>query len=282
MINPLFYWTLRERTRASFTSNHTTAHTATGSHSRSTSGATSRRSSAPSVLTDNVGIVSHGTIGSAKVKAEPDPDAEMIIVNSDGGPSDRDETNHGLKERLAAVNSPLKGRKRVSREVSLRSVTSVVASFSPLSPIQHLVGVAHKKTYKRARSEARSEELPEYVTPKWFRFTFVSTYMTFISQTADPWDVPIKQALEVMQKIWNATCAHEYEITASTMVYQKVCDWFGFRTILIYIFRRFNAARTRGEISSGPPASHPFWPISTPEMTCKIQMKTVKCLPKVS
>jgi hypothetical protein len=139
LINPLFYWTLAH---ASCTSNHITAHTATGSHSRSvvppfttctghspapsilTSGTANRRSSAPSVLTGNVGIVSNGIIGLAKAKAEPAPDhnAEMVTVNSDGGPSDRDETNSNLKERLAAVNSPLKGRKRVSREVSLRLV----------------------------------------------------------------------------------------------------------------------------------------------------------------
>jgi hypothetical protein len=61
--------------------------------------------------------------------------------------------------------------------------------------------VAHKRSYKWVWSEAQHKEFPDYVTPKWFRFTFVSTYMTFISQTADAWDVPIKQAVDVMQKI---------------------------------------------------------------------------------
>jgi hypothetical protein len=71
------------------------------------------------------------------------------------------------------------------------------------------------------------EEFPDYVTAAWFRHTFVSTYMAFVGQTADPWDVPVKQALEVMQKIWDATCAHAYEIKVTTRVYQKVCQLIG-------------------------------------------------------
>ena len=47
--------------------------------------------------------------------------------------------------------------------------------------------------------------------------------MVFVSQTADPWDVPVKQSVSVMQKIWDMTSANEYEITASTAVYKKVC-----------------------------------------------------------
>jgi len=61
--------------------------------------------------------------------------------------------------------------------------------------------------------------------------------MAFVGQTMDPWDVPVKQAVEVMQKIWGATSDHEYEIMTSTPVYQKVCDRFGSRTVLIYIFQ---------------------------------------------
>jgi hypothetical protein len=72
---------------------------------------------------------------------------------------------------------------------------------------------------------------------KWFWYTFISTYMVFVSQTVDPWDVPVKQAVEVMQKIWDATCDCEYEIMPSTQVCQKVCDMFGSRAILIFIFQ---------------------------------------------
>jgi hypothetical protein len=59
--------------------------------------------------------------------------------------------------------------------------------------------------------------------------------MAFVGQTADPWEVPVKQSVKVMQKIWDATNTHQYEITTSTAVYQKVCDWFGSTTILKYI-----------------------------------------------
>jgi hypothetical protein len=44
-------------------------------------------------------------------------------------------------------------------------------------------------------------------------------YMAFVGQTADPWDVPIKQAVEVMEKIWIATNGHEYKI----MAFSSVC-----------------------------------------------------------
>jgi hypothetical protein len=72
----------------------------------------SSRSSAPSVLTNNVRIVSHGAPNSAKVKAEPTPD---ITIFSDGGLSDADEIKG--EEREAAIKSPPKGKKRVTSEV---------------------------------------------------------------------------------------------------------------------------------------------------------------------
>jgi hypothetical protein len=56
--------------------------------------------------------------------------------------------------------------------------------------------------------------------------------MAFISQTANPWDVPSKQAVAVMQKIWDATSHKPYEITSSGVIYQKVCDCLSSRTIL--------------------------------------------------
>ena len=69
----------------------------------------------------------------------------------------------------------------------------------------------------------RNEELPDWVDLQWFQHTFVTTYMAFVGQTADPWDVPIKQSVSVMQKIWNTLSTYKYEITASTAVYKKVC-----------------------------------------------------------
>jgi hypothetical protein len=75
-------------------------------------------------------------------------------------------------------------------------------------------------------AKARKEALPDWIDVLWFRRTFVTTYMAFVGQTANPWDVPITQAVEVMQKIWDATNDHEYEITAASVVWQKVCDEF--------------------------------------------------------
>jgi hypothetical protein len=61
------------------------------------------------------------------------------------------------------------------------------------------------------------------------------TYMVFVGQTADPWDVPVKQSVQVMQKIWDATSRYDYEITTSAAIHQKVCDRLHSRTILKYI-----------------------------------------------
>jgi len=47
----------------------------------------------------------------------------------------------------------------------------------------------------------------------------------------DPWDVPVKQSVLVMQKIWDATSTYEYEMTASTTVYKKVCNQLASRVI---------------------------------------------------
>jgi len=50
------------------------------------------------------------------------------------------------------------------------------------------------------------------------------TYMAFVGQVTDPWDVPVKQSVQMMQKIWDATSRYEYEITTSAAIYQKVRD----------------------------------------------------------
>jgi hypothetical protein len=44
------------------------------------------------------------------------------------------------------------------------------------------------------------------------------TYMGVVGQSIDPWDVPTKWAVEVMQEIWDVT----NEVTTSTVIYQKV------------------------------------------------------------
>ena len=71
-------------------------------------------------------------------------------------------------------------------------------------------------------SKKRNKELPDWIDQWWFHQTFIMTYMSFIAQSANPWDIPSKQGLEVMQMIWNATNGNDYQITISTLIYQKV------------------------------------------------------------
>lgn len=77
----------------------------------SLTGGTARLStSASSVLSKNVKITSHQSLDSAK--ADPPPD---LASHVNGGLSDNDETKG--EERMAAINSPPKGKKRVNSEV---------------------------------------------------------------------------------------------------------------------------------------------------------------------
>lgn len=71
------------------------------------------------------------------------------------------------------------------------------------------------------------------INVQWFCHTFITTYMAFISQTMDPWDVLVKQSVLIMQKIWDATSTYEYEVTASTTVHKKVRDQLASRVIYI-------------------------------------------------
>jgi hypothetical protein len=71
------------------------------------------RSSAPSALTDNIKIISRPSSNQVKVKVE----ADMLYLSDEGGLSDNDEL--GGKEREAAINSPPKGKKRITSEVTV-------------------------------------------------------------------------------------------------------------------------------------------------------------------
>jgi hypothetical protein len=71
------------------------------------------RSVAPSVLTDNIKVISRQSSDQVKVKVESQAD---VISLSEGGLSDNDEL--GGKEREIAINSPPKGKKRITSEVS--------------------------------------------------------------------------------------------------------------------------------------------------------------------
>ena len=70
--------------------------------------------------------------------------------------------------------------------------------------------------------KTQNEELLDWVEPYWFCHTFVTMCMALVSQTLNPWKVPTKQSIKVMQKIWDATGHYEYEIMTSTPIYQKV------------------------------------------------------------
>jgi len=81
--------------------------------------------SSPSVLTNNIRIVSHGALDLVKVKAELEPDA--ITIYSNGGLSDTDEIKG--EEREAAIKSPPKGKKWVTSEVSLLPFIVIIYYF---------------------------------------------------------------------------------------------------------------------------------------------------------
>lgn len=134
----LFYWTLsdaasqahKKRKHSSAVSKWATAIHTSSTSTKSSSQApkstssraktdipsltcgTSGRSYAPSVLSDNVKIISHQSSDAVKVKAERVPALSMY---NNGGLSDNDEMRG--EEREVAVNSPPKGKRRITSEV---------------------------------------------------------------------------------------------------------------------------------------------------------------------
>ena len=100
--------------------------------------------------------------------------------------------------------------------------------------------------------------------------TFVTTYMSFVSQLLDPWDIPSKQALEVMQTVWNATSGNEYQITTSTVVYVK----FSVSYITNIFYRPSNISPTCGEMSLAPLVLLWFLLLWIPKKSSKTLMKT--------
>ena len=79
-----------------------------------TTGTSRSRSSMPSVCTHDVKNVSHRSVTLGEVKAKP---GELIAVMLDAGLLDNDEING--KEWLVAINSPPKGKRQVTSDVSL-------------------------------------------------------------------------------------------------------------------------------------------------------------------
>ena len=73
------------------------------------------RSSANSVLTDRIKIISHQSSNQPPVKVKKESQADVLSL-SDGGLSDNDELVG--KERETAINSPPKGKKRITSEVT--------------------------------------------------------------------------------------------------------------------------------------------------------------------
>ena len=116
-----------------------------------------------------------------------------------------------------------------------KSTSVIDHKYLSVIPTQQLIVQKSSKASEPTTKKAWNEELPDWINPQWFRHTFVTTYMVFVGQTVDPWDVPAKRSVKVMQNIWDAASEHVYEITTSTAVYQKVRDQFGSRMILIYI-----------------------------------------------
>jgi hypothetical protein len=96
-----------------------------------------------------------------------------------------------------------------------------------LSHIQVPAPIPQPSKTTSTKKARRDEKLPNFVSLKWYQNTFLSTYIAFVSQTPDPWRVPVKKAVDAMQKIWDATSPFEYKIARFTPVYQKVREYFG-------------------------------------------------------
>jgi hypothetical protein len=144
--------------------------------------------------TDNIKVISHHqSTDQVKVKVE----CEVLSLSNEGGLSDNDE----LRARNeAATNSPPKGKKCITSEVT--SWLFQLSQMSKIIPIQQLI--SHKSLKapgKPAPKKPQNTELPHWIEAQWFQHTFVMTYMAFVGETINPWEVPVKQSIVVMQMI---------------------------------------------------------------------------------
>ena len=174
-------------------------------------------SSAPSVITDNVKIINHEST-LVKVKTE----IPTISLNDNGGLSDNNELMG--EEQEVAVKSPPKGKKQVTSKVGYYLFLYIIQQFESYCDQKLIVqtAMAAGKAGSNLERPSQNEELPDWIDAQWSQYMFVTMYMAFVGQTVDPWDVPVKQAVAIMQKIWNTISSKPYEITDSTLVYKKV------------------------------------------------------------
>jgi hypothetical protein len=121
----LYYWTLsdvphkrgsaiNESAPPAISSHNTTLQGPKSTSSRTKSTIPLLSASRSSALTDNMKVTSHRTSDQVKVKVEND----ILSLSDEGGLSDGDEL--GGKERVVAINSPAKGKKRITNEVTSR------------------------------------------------------------------------------------------------------------------------------------------------------------------
>lgn len=92
-------------------------------------GDSTTRSSATSVLTDNVKIISRTAVAPAAQSSKVKVETEVISLSDEGGLgglSDNDEMDG--EERKIAINSPPKGKRRITSEVTSLSLNRLQMS----------------------------------------------------------------------------------------------------------------------------------------------------------
>jgi hypothetical protein len=92
-----------------------------------------------------------------------------------------------------------------------------------------------------------NNDLPNGVETKLWRPVFVSTYLVYVGSMANPWEIPVKMACEIMQLIWDEIFPNiPYTVTSTSSVYLIVSPSCMLITILIFICRPSNKLRTPG------------------------------------
>ena len=179
----------------------------------------STRSSAKSVLTDNVLILQKAAV---PVKPEVKKQDALQVTESGLGLSDDDDTQ--ALEREAAVCSPPKGKKRATSSVSVQWFSMAIfdSNVVILPIMQALVKQSPSKPAARQteRKKPGNNNLPDGVDQKLWRRVFISTYMQYVATTPNPWEVPVKLGCEKMQVIWDVIFPSiPYVVTSTSTVY---------------------------------------------------------------
>lgn len=106
-------------------------------------------------------------------------------------------------------------------------------------------------------NNVNNSSLPAGTDMRTWRRVFIPTVFQYIARQPNPWAIPPRQIIPVMQIMWDAFFGDiPQEITATSVIYRLVSSITFIKYIdIVFLFRLCNASPTPGVVQSDPPRS---------------------------